>query len=577
MGSSNSFDALVSGISAEERQSILDKMQSTPKDYENDSFSPVEDLPTEPETTLSEQLKKESLPFRFWLWLKSIFTNTSTEILFNEIKIQSMAKVVGRNFPGLIDMKRGFILPAFYDKLRDLKKSADFFRPYVVSFEQDEGAFYVFLGSIVMPIVARDLADNADPYSNPVTGEAKLEYRVDLLRQMDDIFQSIPADSKNEMYEAVKSVDWLRQFVRLPFNRFLSLFSEITDEIHTCQFSQIENEIGAFAKCLMNSFRLPNEVLESLFLFSIRNSKKKGGESASDENSNDAVEFMSKAMENMANLHMFMSSVPIHSISCIVYSDSQWMPEHFSGGEDWFVKFKTSWKKIFEQKWDSWVFDCKKENLRQSLVSRFSLESFPLLPNRPWENLWGGVKFRYELTGGFLYWYFLKEFPTYEIVLKSIMVEGVFKKKDNQLMYTDTFNDFIHISMALNALNDRIKPSGDVGSTFAKFSAEGQMRTLQEQTRVEQLMRSVESEMQLIINQFGTANRSMNHILSGLLGLKKEARFDTLSNIGHLSGRGNENFLSTLQNARDSLENALNIIKELEMFDAPHVLAGDGI
>ncbi|BDC95528.1 DUF5312 domain-containing protein [Treponema saccharophilum] len=575
MGSSNSFDALVSGISAEERQSILDKMQSTPKDYENDSFSPVEDLPTEPETTLSEQLKKESLPFRFWLWLKSIFTNTSTEILFNEIKIQSMAKIVGRNFPGLIDMKRGFILPAFYDKLRDLKKSADFFRPYVVSFEQDEGAFYVFLGSIVMPIVARDLADNVDPYTNPVTGEAKLEYRVELLRQMDDIFQSIPADSKNEMYEAVKSVDWLRQFVRLPFNRFLSLFSEITDEIHTCQFSQIENEIGAFAKCLLNSFRLPNEVLETLFLFSIRNSKKKGSDS--DENSNDAVEFMSKAMENMSNLHMFMSSVPIHSISCIVYSDSQWMPEHFSGGEDWFVKFKTSWKKIFEQKWDSWVFDCKKENLRQSLVSRFSLESFPILPNRPWENLWGGVKFRYELTGGFLYWYFLKEFPTYEIVLKSIMVEGVFKKKDNQLMYTDTFNDFIHISMALNALNDRIKPSGDVGSTFAKFSAEGQMRTLQEQTRVEQLMRSVESEMQLIINQFGTANRSMNHILSGLLGLKKEARFDTLSNIGHLSGRGNENFLSTLQNARDSLENALNIIKELEMFDAPHVLAGDGI
>ena len=245
MGSSNSFDALVSGISAEERQSILDKMQSTPKDYENDSFSPVEDLPTEPETTLSEQLKKESLPFRFWLWLKSIFTNTSTEILFNEIKIQSMAKIVGRNFPGLIDMKRGFILPAFYDKLRDLKKSADFFRPYVVSFEQDEGAFYVFLGSIVMPIVARDLADNVDPYTNPVTGEAKLEYRVELLRQMDDIFQSIPADSKNEMYEAVKSVDWLRQFVRLPFNRFLSLFSEITDEIHTCQFSQIENASGA--------------------------------------------------------------------------------------------------------------------------------------------------------------------------------------------------------------------------------------------------------------------------------------------------------------------------------------------
>jgi len=568
MENGNSFDNLVSSISKEERKSMLDKMHSSAPAYDGDVFTPIEEITQDTDIPLSEQLKRESFFTRLFFWIKSIFTNTSTEILFNEEKISNMAKNLQRNFPGLIDAKRGLLLPLLYDKLIELKKSADFFKPYITSIEQDDGAFYVFLGSIIMPEVAEDMNSNADPYSNPISTEVRLDLRVELLHHMDDILQNIPADCKKNMYEAVKSIEWLRQFVKLPFFRFTNLFSEVTDSIHSCRFSQIENEIGIFAKLLCNGFILSESVVEALYLFTVRNSRRFSENH--DDDDRCAIDFMTKARAHMAVLHMFMSSVPMHSISCIVYGDSQWQPDRFSGGEDWFVKFKTYWKKIFEQKWDAWVHDCKKEGLKEELNSYFELESYPVLPYRPWTKLWNGVKFRYELTSGFLFWYFMEKFPkSYELTLKNVMVEGMFKKKDNQTAFTDMFNELVQIALSLSKFNDRLKPTGDVGMTFDKIHSEKQLRTLQEQSKVEQLIKDIETDMQTIIYRFGDAVRSISMILAGILGTKKDARFDSLSNLSRIQGHSNVEFIKTLNESQQSLEHALNLVKELESIDSP--------
>ena len=49
---------------------------------------------------------------------------------------------------------------------------------------------------------AAELKADADPYSNPVTSEARPELRVELLRKMDDIFQNITREEKNKMYDS---------------------------------------------------------------------------------------------------------------------------------------------------------------------------------------------------------------------------------------------------------------------------------------------------------------------------------------------------------------------------------------
>ena len=567
----NSFDSLVSVMTREERQQMLEKMHEAAPVYEGEVFEPIEEPPSESEISLEEQLKKESFPFKIFLWIKSIFTNTKQIVLFNEIKISEINKNLQRNYPGLIDAKKGLLLPLFYDKVLELKKAADFLRPYTMAIEKDESGFYVFLASLMMPEVDEDISNNANPFSTPVSTEVKPEFRVELLHNMDETLQNIPVDSKQKMYEAVKSVEWMRQFTKIPFVKFLGLFSEISTSVHTCAFSVIGSEFDSLAKLLCNGFLLSDNLLEALYLFSVRKTRRFSEDASGEDKS--AVDFMNNARSSASVIHMFMSSVPMCSVARVALGDSAWVPEKFYGGEDWFVKFKNQMKKLFDYRWDSWVIECKKEGLRLSLNGNFGLDKFPLLPYRPW-TIDEDFYYRYELTAGFLYWYFIEKFPRdYEIALKTIMIEGSFKKKENQLAYTEAFNEMIKIAVALDTFSDKLKPVGEFGVVFASSQKdENGVRSLQEQNKLEKTMREIESETQSILHRFGEADRALGMLLDGILGFLKNANYDTLSNLSRIQGRDNTAFQETLRDAKNSLEAALSLVTELENVDVPHSL-----
>ena len=559
--SNNSFDKLVSNLSQQERESILEKMRAVSSDEEINMLSPVETV-AEEDISIPEKIRGESMFFRVMLWLKSVFTNSTSEVLYNEIKLSSISRNVERNYPGLIDSKKGLLLNTFYDRLNELKTAADFIRPYIVSIEHDEGNFLIFLGGIILPDVLSRMNTEADPYSNPISSEMHPELKVELSRNMEEIFQSISREEKNKMYEAVKSMEWLKQFVKLPFNRFISLFSNSREKVYTCPFSQLENEIGQFAKALSRQIVIGDDVLEAIYLFSMKGTHS--GKNA-DSEADEAVQFMTKAKENMLAPKVFMSSVPIYSIGSIVHTDISWKPDSFSGGEDWFVKFKASWKKIFDQKWNTWVQECKKEALRETLKTHFALEQFPILPFRPWSGLWG-ITFKYEYTAGFLNWYFKERFSTYELNLKTLMVEGKFHKKENLASFTEAYNDFIQISVNFAELNRKLQNSGEIGSVFMKFR-DGQMKSLQGQEKIETLLRKVESDITTILHMFGESCRMMNLILNGVLGIQRNANFDTISNFSSIQGRDNEKFMKQILETNKSLTEATRLVGELELVD----------
>ena len=326
----NSFDNLVSGMSKEERMNMLEKMHDSASSYEEESFEPVEVSEEEPEIPLDEQLKKESLGFRILLWLRSVFTNTKPVVLFNEIKISEISKNLQRNYPGLVDAKKGLLLTQLYEKIVELKEAADFLRPYIVAIDKDEGSFYVFLASIIMSDVDDELSENTNPLLTPVITGEKPELRVELIRSMEDILQNIPVDSKQRMYEAVKTVEWLRQFTKIPFIKILSPFSEVSYSVHTCAFSVVGSEFESLAKLLCNGFRLSDNLLESLYLFAVRKSRKFSEDAGGEDKA--AINFMNNARANASTIHMFMTSVPMRSVSRVIFGDSKWMPAKFYGG-----------------------------------------------------------------------------------------------------------------------------------------------------------------------------------------------------------------------------------------------------
>lgn len=557
----DSFERLATGISDSEKQNILEQLNNSTQKHEDEELTPVETSADIDYVPFSEQIKHESLFLRFYIWLKSIISNTTQENVFNEYKISSIAKSIVKNYPGLINPQKKLLLATFYNKLNELKSAADFIRPYVIEIDEDEGAFYVLLGSLIMPEIDAKLNSDINPYSNPVTGSARPELRLDLLHKMDAIFDSLTQLDKSKMYEAAKATEWLKQFIKLPFTRFISLFASSDDDIYVCPFSSISNEFSLFARSLCNSFVITDELLEAFYLYSKR---KKISKNESDDS--EASQFLDKTHASIALIHMFMTSVPLKSLGCIIRDDFYWRPEPFSGGEDWFVRYKNAWKKIFEQKWNSWMSDCQIESLKVNLKTNFGIDEFPSLPDRPWAELWGGQFFRYELTAGFLYWFIVKKFPDYELSLKAIMTEGDFINRENQTAFTDSFNSFIQLSISLQNLQRKCSQTGETGMMLKKLG-EDHLRTLKAQTKAEQLIRSVESDFESILHKFGDASRSLSKLLGGILGTAKDTHFESLSNLKTLQGNDNAAFQQDLKKAKSALESSLNLIKELEVLD----------
>ena len=71
--------------------------------------------------------------------------------LYNVDLVADLARKINKNHPGLIDHRNNLILSLFYEKLKELKNCADFFKPYFTAVNENSGKFYVFLSSFIAP------------------------------------------------------------------------------------------------------------------------------------------------------------------------------------------------------------------------------------------------------------------------------------------------------------------------------------------------------------------------------------------------------------------------------------------
>ncbi|WP_407429127.1 DUF5312 family protein [Treponema sp.] len=559
METQDSFSRMATGISDEERQSILERMKIS--NQEEIISSVDEDLPMNDEP-IQIQIKKETFLFRFYIWLKSVLTNTNIETLYNEHKIFLISRNVERNYPGIIDYRRGLFLDAFYNELTELKSCASFFRPYMSPVENSDGDFYVLLSSFVIPELTAEIEENTDPKKNAKDKEAKSEYRVSLLRKMEDLFENIDSSQKAKMYMAVKTAEWLRHFTRIPFTKFLTLFTSSANNQFTCPFDRFSEDFDQMGRILCNNLEISDELLEALHVFSLKERKIQD----TDEANQEASVFLEKAHSSVQLLTTFIRNIPVRSLGCIVHNDFQWQLPFISGGEDWFVRFKNSWKKLFEQKWAVWEKECKKEFLKSNLKNNFGLDEFPLLDFRPWAEIWGGIHFRYELTAGFLNWFMKEGFLKSELVLKKLQTEGSFKRKENQTQLYESFNTLISLSISLQGLLRNLSPNGELGMVMNKLKEE-HLKTLQIQTKAEQMVRKIESDVATMLHQFGEATRTINRVLAGILGKSKEPKYETITNLNKLNSKNEEDYVIQLEKTYTTFVSALDMIKNLESID----------
>lgn len=559
------FDRLVAGLNSDERKALLEKLKGISETSNVPEFQIHEDIRTDI-SNISIKLKNESIFYYIFLWFRSIFAQQRIEKIYNDDLVAAIARTVNRRCSSVIDYPRELLCSPFYNFIRDLKDCADFFRPYVSIVSDYPGEFYVFLSAYITPEIAAEIKKEADPYTIPFEREILSDTKLQKIRSLESVLRSISAESRAKLYDAAKRVEWLGQFSMLPYIHFVAQFTDVTGNSFTCPFDNAKIDFPVFARVFSDAYSVPVEILEALFLFY---RKKNTAYLVSDVTIENAMrEFLAEASDKFSKIHSFASVISMNNLGQVVFHSYDWQAEKFGGAEDWFQKFCDEWKHIFNEQWESWLRDKKKSKLVALLRMQFGIDSFPELPYRPWTQIWDGVSFNGELTGGFLVWFCKNRLPSIVEILNILLFEGVFVNNENRSELADDMDCFKSVMVRLEQFVSSISQNGAYGSVFAKLMREDN-RTLQAQSKIESVILSAAAQIHELNKLFCNCCRSLELVLSGILDEKKKSGYSGLQNRASIRGTDNNNFIEKLGDVRMKLAETLSLLSELEPLDLP--------
>ncbi len=422
----------------------------------------------------------------------------------------------------------------------------------------------MFLGSLIMKNVNEIIADDVDPYKQPQDKTVSQELRNSLIRKLDVIFQEIPVAEKEHMYAAVQTLEWMKRFIHLPVDKFISRFMNPVDARPSCPLNSVSDELEHFAQVLCTAKKIQPVLIEALYMFSVQ--------TRLDEDDFDIEAetgaFISAATEQIALIRMFINGIPLKKLTAVSLHTYIWQPAAPGGVEDWFIIYKTTWRKIFDAKWNEWTRYRKRESIKQTIIQLLGTDEPPQLANRPWETLREEQNFHHDISMGFLKVFFSTLFLGIARPLKIILIEGEFYQRENKLEYTDSYNELNHLAQRIKEFEQKLEADGSIGIFFEQAKVET-VQTIQSRTKIETLIRSLDSEAGILTAQFCGTARSLMALLKGILSPVRDKRYDTLANISMIEGHQNHLFQQKLKTTLDKISQSYEILKELELIETP--------
>ena len=561
----STFDQLVKSLSKEETQSLLESIQNSIEEFGNEAQPEEKDSLSE-KIIEHQQAGISSEPFliRLWLSIRSFLRSIPLKVIYNEELLKRMAKNLKRSAGAYININQNIYTGVFYAELKNLRKTQLFFTSLLSAYDSGKGSFYMLVSSFVAPATYEKLMKETNPFSIKIGSEVSSNIRTGFLRKIDSVFSNLTDDEKSEMYLCAQAIEWMKSFCSLALDRTLLRFNVISDSNATCQALTIQPEMEVLSSILYSKKNIPHNLLQALFLMHAQ-------ETIIDDDNRmvkEADEFIKDAIEALGAIRIFLKQVPLLDITRYIKKDINWMPYKLTGGEDWFIYFKQAWYERFNQKWSTWSYEQKKFNIKVQMINLLKVGDLDSMKFCPWRNLWVECKFKKELPFLFLKTFFYSFYSEkLSGTLKTILVEGNFYRHENLNEYTTSYNVLEHRKGEFEKFENRLSPTGDIGSTFAKIRAE-KTATLKNKNQIEGLMHTIEAEAKQLITSSIEALKSVEMILTGILGGGKTSTYATITNWALIAGVNNGHFREEVAAAKEQIHTGINLLSLAEKLEA---------
>ena len=558
------FDRLISSLSLEERQNLLQKLKG------NSNLS-GETLYFEEEEALQKDIKTEysKLPwyYRLWFYILSLFKEKSPIQLFEDSRVSDLGNRIEDKTAGLYNSETNMLLPSFYRLAGRLKEASHFFYSALdSSVNRDRGMFFAFLGSLEMPDVHKRLQEETAPEKIMQQSPDILdnELRQKAFKAMDDAMAMVTESYRNTMYSSARSLFCLKELSSFLYDRMLMAFnfnSDVNGE--TCSAGIIRDLLITLNNILISLKTVPPmTLLESLFVFILQD---KAGEAGFDINREIQI-LLTKAESALEVIREFNRQVPLTWILRCSSRDMAFAPREISGGEDWFVTYRDHWKRRVESLFIEYTKNRRQRELMDSFRYFLKGKHLKLLENTQSETNPDGLYIKGAFALSLLYTFYSVVFmPDMNWVLRPILIDGEFKNKENQIEYAEAYNNLIKLEDDIKKFEGDISPDGDYGQRYSQ--ARQEMSSLPVKRRKLQIiLEEAQEDAELIIDRARDASKAMVGLLTGMLGKDYRGKYETLTNLQKFSARDNH-FLVGMGEAIQQFKTVLKLLDDIEAME----------
>jgi hypothetical protein len=567
MAESANLGKLVSVLSIEERQDLLDKLKSQ-SSLSNTLLYRGED---DKQHSYDVETEYSRLPWYYHLWFffLSFFRSTSPKKIFEDDKVAALANIIEEKAPGLYNYQKGILLPSFYRQMERLKEAAHFFYSALdSSVNRDKGAFFAYLGSLEMPDVHKILQNEANPISiakaHPAMSDTEL--RQAALKKMDEAFAKIVDEKRNAMYFDARCLYCLKELSSFLYDRVLLAFSHDPSENgETCSAGVVRDLLINLNNILL-SLKIvpPMELLGSLFIFILQ---EKLGEVGFDIN-RESHQLLARAEQTLAVIQEFNSNVPLTLILRCCTRNMTLTPHELSGGEDWFAVYKDHWKKRIEFFYSEYL----KEHRQNELIESFSVflkgKELKTLENAQTETNPDGIPVKGAFALSFLYTFYSAVFmPDINWVLRPILIEGEFQKKENRLEFTEGYNNLIKLEDEIKKFEYNISLAGEYGKRYSQ--ARQDMSSLPipvKRRKIQIIIEEAEEDAKTILDQIIYASQTMINTLNGILGRDSKGKYFPITNLPAVVGKNTE-FIAGMNEVIKSFQEVLKVLDDIDKME----------
>jgi len=561
------FDKLVSVLPVEERHSLLERLKA------QSSFSGKLLYGDENDENLSGDIETEfsKLPWYSHLWFLflSFFTSKAPIKIFEESQLSMLGDRIEVKAPGLYDFQKGLLLQPFYRQLAKLKEAAHFFYSALdSSVNRDRGAFFAFLGSLEMPDVHRVLQNDANPVAiaNAHPEMPETELRQAAFKVMDDAFAMITEEKRNAMYSNARSLFFLKELSSFLYDRILMAFNtNAAGSVGTCSVGIVRDLLITLNNILLSLKTVPPmALLESLFIFILQD---RSGEQGFDID-RESRQLLSKAEQSLAVIKDFNNHVPLTLVLRCFTRNIALSPHELSGGEDWHAVYRDYWKKRI----DSFYAQYLKEHRRKLLIESFTIflkgKELKALENIQTETTPDGIPIKGAFALSFLYTFYSAVFmPDINLILRPILIEGDFQKKENRTEFAEGYNNLIKLEDDIKEFEQDISRQGDYGKRYSM--ARMDMSSLPiplKRRKIQTVIDEAEEDAKSILEQTKNASHAMINILNGILGKDSRGKYFPLTNLSRIVGKESQ-FIAGVNDVIHKFQLVIEFLDDMEIME----------